>query len=215
MPYPSDDLACFFMREAKFASLSLVQRHVFGTRQTQGCGELLRSSREQCDNADVVQQACGISFPGIRKPDLAGKFARHQRAAERVRPENRRADIFERGQQLEKNANSTPIEGWRRFGSGATQNQAGSPGQVPAHGTVALPAGNERTEKPASSDGQSWRRRSRWRSRGIRTAGNVGSSRADCNFCSSFGSQGIRYPASFCARASGLTYAVDEAKCTN
>src|SRR5207302_7495720 len=60
--------------------------------------------------------------------------------------------------QREKGTNSSQSEGWRRFGSGATQDQPASSGQAPARGTLALPADGNRTEKPAPSDGQSWRR---------------------------------------------------------
>ena len=52
--------------------------------------------------ADIARHPSTAKF-------IAGKFARHQRAAERVRPENRRADIFERGQQLEKRARNRDL----------------------------------------------------------------------------------------------------------
>jgi len=59
-----------------------------------------------------------------------------------------------------RGAPSVDNQGWRRFGSGVTQNQAASPAQAPARGTLSLPArnGNDRVERPTAGDSQEWRR---------------------------------------------------------
>jgi hypothetical protein len=55
MPDTSDDLACLFVTDPKLAFFGLVQRDVFGTRQAQRCGKLLRGYGEQRDDANVVK----------------------------------------------------------------------------------------------------------------------------------------------------------------
>jgi hypothetical protein len=65
-------------------------------------------------------------------------------------------------QQSGRGATSMENQGWRRFGSGVTQNQAASPAQAPApaRGTLAMPArnGSDRVERPTVGDSQEWRR---------------------------------------------------------
>src|SRR4029077_693869 len=85
-----EEPAAFAVSESEYLFLRFVQGNSFCPGKFKDTGEFLRQYPQVDDDSYVVQQAGKIGFPGICKPDLAGKMTGDQSASQRMLPENDR-----------------------------------------------------------------------------------------------------------------------------